>query len=236
MKYFIRTYKTFTLTRPYLRAAFGGDVGELVRTFFEANQEAFTNGIETARHWARYRSEQLLYNTLDRVEQPWIKQLKALVEFEFDRITAFRSKTDCTTIKEYAFCYADLKQRRPIAEFSEGTSKLLLQKKDGKVSLMMLKRFEEAIPWLQKASEDGCLASQKNIENINTEYEWEAQQKKKANTYTRVFFLPQLNKKPACKNVFSYIQSTLVSPWEDTKGKGTAMPSRTPEAWLVILS
>ena len=65
---------------------------------------------------------------------------------------------------------------------------------------------------------------------------WEAQQKKKANTYTRVFFLPQLNKKPACKNVFSYIQSTLVSPWEDTKGKGTAMPSRIPEAWLVILS
>ena len=35
---------------------------------------------------------------------------------------------------------------------------------------------------------------------------------------------------------FSYMQNTLMSPREDTKGEGTAMPSRTPEAWLLILS
>ncbi|MBQ3134753.1 MAG: B12-binding domain-containing radical SAM protein [Oscillospiraceae bacterium] len=139
LRYFIHTLKTFSLSRPYIRKAFGGDTAALVRAFFDANPEAFTNGIEVASHWARYRPQQLLYNMLDRLERPEVKQLKALVKFEFDRNTVFRAKEDCTVINEYDFCYTDLKQRRPLAEFREGTSTLLLQKKAGKFSVMMLK-------------------------------------------------------------------------------------------------
>lgn len=139
LRYFTRTYKTFSMSRQYLRQAFCGDTGEFVRTFFDANPQAFTNGIETAVQWARYRPQNLLCNMLDRLEQPWVEPLKALVEFDFDRHSALQSKEDCAQIKEYAFCYTDLKERRPLAEFGSGKTKILIQKKEGKVSLMLLK-------------------------------------------------------------------------------------------------
>ena len=51
------------------------------------------------------------------------------------------------------------------------------------VSLMMQKKFEEAMPWLQKALEEGCPSAQKNIDAIQAEYEWEKQQKKEIEEY-----------------------------------------------------
>jgi predicted patatin/cPLA2 family phospholipase len=44
------------------------------------------------------------------------------------------------------------------------------------VSLMMQKKFEEAMPWLKKAAEGGCEAALENIAAINAEYEYEAKQ------------------------------------------------------------
>ena len=55
------------------------------------------------------------------------------------------------------------------------------------VSLMMQKRFEEAMPWLQKALEYGCLSAQMNIDAINAEYAWEEQQKKDIKEYLKKY-------------------------------------------------
>lgn len=55
------------------------------------------------------------------------------------------------------------------------------------LSLMMQKKFEEAMPWLQKALEDGCPSAQKNIDAITAEYEWEAQQKKEIEEYLKKY-------------------------------------------------
>jgi outer membrane protein OmpA-like peptidoglycan-associated protein len=55
------------------------------------------------------------------------------------------------------------------------------------VSLMMQKKFEDAMPWLQKATEDGCQASQKNIETIQAEYQYEEQQRKEIAEYLKKF-------------------------------------------------
>lgn len=55
------------------------------------------------------------------------------------------------------------------------------------VSLMMQKKFEEAMPWLKKAAEGGCKAAQKNIEVINAEYEYEAAQAKIIEDYLKKF-------------------------------------------------
>ena len=51
------------------------------------------------------------------------------------------------------------------------------------VALMMQKKFEEALPWLEKALETGCPSAQKNIDAINAEYAHEAQQKKEIEEY-----------------------------------------------------
>ena len=51
------------------------------------------------------------------------------------------------------------------------------------VSLMMQKMFEQAMPWFEKALETGCPSAQKNIDAINAEYEYEAQQKNEIEEY-----------------------------------------------------
>ena len=55
------------------------------------------------------------------------------------------------------------------------------------LSLMMQKKFEEAMPWLQKALEGGCQASRTNIDAINAEYEWEEQQRKEIEEYLKKY-------------------------------------------------
>lgn len=45
------------------------------------------------------------------------------------------------------------------------------------VAIMMQGRFEEAMPWLLKAQENGNLQAPMNIDALNAEFEWETQQK-----------------------------------------------------------
>ena len=55
------------------------------------------------------------------------------------------------------------------------------------VSLMMQKKFEEAMPWLEKALEAGWEAAQKNIDSINAEYAHEEQQRKDIAEYLKKY-------------------------------------------------
>lgn len=55
------------------------------------------------------------------------------------------------------------------------------------VSLMMQGKFEEAMPWFEKALAAGCLSAQKNIAAINAEYEYEAKQQKIIEEYLKKY-------------------------------------------------
>jgi hypothetical protein len=55
------------------------------------------------------------------------------------------------------------------------------------VSLMMQKKFEEAMPWLEKALQSNSTAAQKNIDSINQEYKWEEQQRKEIEEYLKKY-------------------------------------------------
>ena len=55
------------------------------------------------------------------------------------------------------------------------------------VALMMQGRFEEAMPWFEKALEGNCPSSQKNIDAIKAEYDYEAQQKKEIEEYLKKY-------------------------------------------------
>lgn len=54
-------------------------------------------------------------------------------------------------------------------------------------ALMMQGRFEEALPWLQKAVESNTASAQKNIDMINAELEYEAQKKAEIEEYLKRF-------------------------------------------------
>ena len=55
------------------------------------------------------------------------------------------------------------------------------------VAVMMQGRFEEAMPWFQKAVEDGVQSAQKNIDTLNAEFEWEAQRKIEIEEYLKQY-------------------------------------------------
>lgn len=55
------------------------------------------------------------------------------------------------------------------------------------VAIMMQGRFEEALPWFQKAVQEGVLSAQRNIESLNAEYQWEAQQKNEIEEYLKQY-------------------------------------------------
>lgn len=54
-------------------------------------------------------------------------------------------------------------------------------------ALMMQGRFEEALPWLQKAVENNTVSAQENIDLINAELEYEAQKKAEIEEYLKRF-------------------------------------------------
>lgn len=55
------------------------------------------------------------------------------------------------------------------------------------VALMMQGEFEKALPWFEKALEGNCPNAQQNIDAINAEYEYEAEQKRILEEYLRKY-------------------------------------------------
>lgn len=55
------------------------------------------------------------------------------------------------------------------------------------VALMLQGRFEEAMPWFEKALEGNCPSAQQNIEAINAEFEYEAQKRQEIEEYLKKY-------------------------------------------------
>ena len=55
------------------------------------------------------------------------------------------------------------------------------------VALMMQKKFEDALPWFNKALETGNPSAQINIDAVNAELEWEKQQKNEIQEYLKKY-------------------------------------------------
>lgn len=55
------------------------------------------------------------------------------------------------------------------------------------VALMMQHKFEEAMPWFEKALEGNCPSAQQNIDAINAEYDYEREQREQIEQYLKKF-------------------------------------------------
>jgi len=55
------------------------------------------------------------------------------------------------------------------------------------VALMMQGQFEEAMPWFEKAVEGNSPSAQANIEAINAEYKYEAEQRQAIEDYLKKY-------------------------------------------------
>lgn len=106
---------------------------------------AFQNHIASLLNQGRVRGDrikhgviEIINNTLNDIDKPFVKQLKSLFSFEHDITEIKSSDTDCSIRKVYDFCYLDFMEMIPIEDFSEYKTELLIQKKDGRFSVEVL--------------------------------------------------------------------------------------------------
>jgi hypothetical protein len=122
----------------HLRRLYKGDNLRFYREFCEKNAFLFGQGFEYAVRTARERTAEVFCNVLDGFNEPYIPQLKGLMQFEFDSKQVFSSQEDCTVRRTYDFSYIDYKLGLPIESYSQGRTEIELSKIGGVKNLQVL--------------------------------------------------------------------------------------------------
>lgn len=131
-------YQKYPKSIRYLRRLYKGDNLRFYRDFCEKNPFIFGQGFEYAVYTARERSAEVFCNVLGGFDEPYIPQLKGLMQFEFDSNRVFKSPEDCTVRKTYDFSYIDYKLGLPIESYSQGRTEIELSKVGGVKNMQVL--------------------------------------------------------------------------------------------------
>ena len=136
--FFIRLYRQYTHTIRHLRKLYKGDNLRFYRDFYNNNLEYFQQDMIHASNGIRNHSMQMLVNTVKDFDVPYLHRILSLLQFEDNANRIKNSECDITIQEVYDFNYIDYKMNLPIEMYSDGKTEILLQKKDGKVSLKVL--------------------------------------------------------------------------------------------------
>lgn len=135
---FVYLYRRFPSSIRYLRELYQGDDLRFYREFCDCNASCFTQSMDKIEEDVKQNALELFYNLLDTFDVPYLPQLKALMKLDDDRNRIMHSAEDIFILENYEFSYVDLKLKLPIQEFSQGTTKLLLQKVNNTFSMKIL--------------------------------------------------------------------------------------------------
>jgi radical SAM superfamily enzyme YgiQ (UPF0313 family) len=136
--FFIRLYRQYTHTIRHLRKLYKGDNLRFYRDFYNNNLEYFQQDMIHASNGIRNHGMQMLANTVKDFDVPYLHRILSLLQFEDNANRIKNSECDITIQEVYDFNYIDYKMNLPIEMYSDGKTEILLQKKDGKVSLKVL--------------------------------------------------------------------------------------------------
>jgi radical SAM superfamily enzyme YgiQ (UPF0313 family) len=136
--FFIRLYRQYTHTIRHLRKLYKGDNLRFYRDFYNNNLEYFQQDMIHASNGIRNHGMQMLANTVKDFDVPYLHRILSLLRFEDNANRIKNSECDITIQEVYDFNYIDYKMNLPIEMYSDGKTEILLQKKDGKVSLKVL--------------------------------------------------------------------------------------------------
>ena len=136
--FFIRLYRQYTHTIRHLRKLYKGDNLRFYRDFYNNNLEYFQQDMIHASHGIRTHGMQMLAHTVKDFDVPYLHRILSLLRFEDNANRIKNSECDITIQEVYDFNYIDYKMNLPIEMYSDGKTEILLQKKDGKVSLKVL--------------------------------------------------------------------------------------------------
>lgn len=135
---FNQWYKQFPKTAQYLRKVYRGDNLRFYRDFYTNNSGCFERSIDEAVSHVLKNGYEILVNTVKDLDTSYMEQLKELMRFEYDLGRVRQSAQDMTVSEEYGFSYLDYQRGRPIEQYSRSTSRLLLQKENGKMKMRLL--------------------------------------------------------------------------------------------------
>lgn len=138
MHYFMELYRAFPNTIWTLRKLYKGDNLKFYRDFVRANAQWFEGDLDALEKQIQENPLEMLLNLTATLELPKIRQLEGLLKLSYRVRTISAGKEDAELRDTYSFNYVDYTLKRPIEEYSGGSSELLISKKDGKLSVKVL--------------------------------------------------------------------------------------------------
>lgn len=136
--FFTRLYRQYPRTIRYLRRLYKGDNLQFYRDFYNNNLEYFQGDFPYTSNGIRNHGVQMLANTVKDFDVPYLTQILSLLRFEDNAIRIRESDGDMSIQEVYDFNYIDYKMNLPIEMYSTGKTEILLQNKNGKVSMKVL--------------------------------------------------------------------------------------------------
>lgn len=127
----VHLYQKFPETIRHLRRLYQGDNLKFYRDFYHNNVPCFEGSLQHTVYCVVKTPVQMLYNTIQDFDAPWLPQLKALLNYEYQVQTVRRSETDIAVEETFDFSYFDYKLDLPIRQYSAGQTRLRISKENG---------------------------------------------------------------------------------------------------------
>lgn len=124
-------YQKYPNSIKHLRKLYNGNNLKFFDDLYNCNRDFFDGGAVHTSEGLSNPPLELLYNVLENFDLPYVRQLKALLKYDYDIQRVFHSAQDISLQETYAFSYIDYQLRLPIEQYSNGKTEILLQNING---------------------------------------------------------------------------------------------------------
>lgn len=121
-----------------IRAYYKNDFLRFYRDFHNNNSDIFDCDIAIIQKTFEENPQQILLKSFKHFDKSVYDRFEALVNYEIDLKKAKKSKEDICIQKTYAFNYMEYTMQLPIDQFSDDSTTLLIEKKDGRLRLQVI--------------------------------------------------------------------------------------------------
>lgn len=138
LAFFVHLYQQFPHALSYMRQLYRGENLRLYHAFCDSNRDCFDGHIDHISRCVARTPEALLENLLGSMDTPYAQTLRGLIEYDRDIRQLKNAQEDLSVRGTYAFSILDLQRRRPIEQFSDVRTTLLMEKKNGVMTVHIL--------------------------------------------------------------------------------------------------
>lgn len=134
LRYLIQTYEYFPNSLKYLRWLYQGDHIAFYRDFISLNQDYLDGPAPSVPTLISRHAVETFGKMLDRFAPPYQKQLKSLLQYDYDMHRIQTAKSDVAIQNVYHFDPNDLDAGLPIEQYKNRSCIIRLETKNGAVS------------------------------------------------------------------------------------------------------